>query len=87
MLMRISSTIKIKATPAKVFTWLEDPERAMKWQTSVTKYKIIKDTLDKVGTTFIIIPFYFNKIFFLVVEKSLLHQHFNFPNIIRQSAA
>ena len=41
-----------EATPEKVFYWLGNPERAMEWQTNVTKYKIIKDTPDKVGTTF-----------------------------------
>ena len=50
--MKISNTIEIKTTPGKVFYWLEDPERAMKWQTNVTSYKIIKETQDKIGTTF-----------------------------------
>lgn len=50
--MKISNTIEIKATPEKVFYWLGDPERAMKWQTNVTEYKIINDTQNKVGTTF-----------------------------------
>jgi uncharacterized protein YndB with AHSA1/START domain len=50
--MKISNTIEIKTTPENVFYWLEDPERAMKWQTTVTKYEIIKETPQKVGTTF-----------------------------------
>ena len=50
--MKISNTIEIKSTPENVFYWLEDPERAMKWQTTVTKYEIIKETPQKVGTTF-----------------------------------
>ena len=50
--MKISNTIEIKSTPENVFYWLEDPERAMKWQTTVTKYEIIKETPQRVGTTF-----------------------------------
>ena len=50
--MKISNTIEIKATPEKVFYWLEDPERVKKWQTNVTEYKIIKNMQNKVGTTF-----------------------------------
>jgi uncharacterized protein YndB with AHSA1/START domain len=50
--LKISNTIEIKATPGKVFYWLENPERAMKWQTNVTEYKIIKNMQNKVGTTF-----------------------------------
>ena len=50
--MKISNTIEIKATPEKVFYWLEDPERAMKWQTTVSNYEIIKETPNRIGTTF-----------------------------------
>jgi uncharacterized protein YndB with AHSA1/START domain len=50
--MIISSTIEIKGARENVFYWLEDPERAMQWQTSVTQYKIINETPNKVGTTF-----------------------------------
>jgi carbon monoxide dehydrogenase subunit G len=50
--MKISNKIEIKALPEKVFYWLEDPDRAMEWMTSVTKSEIIKETTDRVGTTF-----------------------------------
>ena len=50
--MIITSTIEIKSAQEIVFYWLEDPERAMQWQTSVTQYKIINETPNKVGTTF-----------------------------------
>lgn len=50
--MKISNRVEIKATPGKVFYWLEEPERAMKWMTSVTKSEIIKENPEKVGTTF-----------------------------------
>jgi uncharacterized protein YndB with AHSA1/START domain len=51
--MKISNTIEIKSTPEKVFYWLEDPDRAMEWMTSVTKAEIINETPNMVGTTFI----------------------------------
>ncbi len=50
--MNISITIDIKNTPNKVFYWLEDPSRAMKWMTSVSKTEIISQTPGMVGTTF-----------------------------------
>jgi len=50
--MKISNSVEIKAVPEKVFHWLADPERAMKWMTSVTKTEIIDETPEKVGTTF-----------------------------------
>ena len=50
--MKISNTIGIQSSPEKVFYWLEDAGRAMKWMTSVTKTEIIQETPDMVGTTF-----------------------------------
>jgi hypothetical protein len=50
--MRIINTIEIKATVSAVFGWLEDPNRAMEWMTSVTKGEIIEETPEIVGTTF-----------------------------------
>jgi carbon monoxide dehydrogenase subunit G len=50
--MKISNTIEIKSKPEKVFYWLEDPCRAMKWMTSVTRTEIIKETPNIIGTTF-----------------------------------
>ena len=50
--MKISSSIEIRATPAKVFYWLKDPNRAMEWMTSVTQTEIIKQTPNMTGTTF-----------------------------------
>ena len=51
--MEVSNTIEINCTPEKVFYWLEDPVRAMEWMTSVTRTKIIEETPDMVGTTFV----------------------------------
>ena len=50
--MNISNSIEIKATPEEVFYWLEDPNRAVEWMTSVTKTEIIEQTLNMKGTTF-----------------------------------
>lgn len=50
--MKIIHSIDIQAEPALVFPWIEDPEKAMQWQTSVAGGEIIKQTPDKVGTTF-----------------------------------
>ena len=42
----------IKSTPEKVWYWLGTPERAMVWQTNVSKTEIIKETPNMIGTTF-----------------------------------
>lgn len=50
--MKISYSIDIKSTPEAVFRWLERPEKAMLWMTSVTSTEILHQTKDMVGTTF-----------------------------------
>jgi carbon monoxide dehydrogenase subunit G len=50
--MKIVNSIEIKATPQKVFYWLDDPERAKQWMTSVTRSELITEAPNKVGTTF-----------------------------------
>ncbi|MCJ7581338.1 MAG: SRPBCC family protein [Candidatus Aminicenantes bacterium] len=50
--IRFSAKIEINASSEKVFSWINDPNHAMKWMTSVTKTQIIKESPDKVGTTF-----------------------------------
>jgi carbon monoxide dehydrogenase subunit G len=50
--MKFSNRIEIDATPKRVFSWLEDPDRAKEWMTSVTKSEIINETPNKIGTTF-----------------------------------
>jgi len=50
--MKIVNRIEINATPEEVFHWLKEPDRAMQWMTSVTRSEIIKETPDRVGTTF-----------------------------------
>jgi len=49
--LKVVNRIEINATPAEVFYWLEEPDRAKQWITSVTKSEIIKETPNKVGTT------------------------------------
>jgi len=48
----ITNTIEIRASAAKVFFWLEDPERAMKWMVSVSKSEIVEEKPGHVGTAF-----------------------------------
>lgn len=50
--MTISLSIEIEATEEKVFYWLGDPLRAMKWMTSVKKTEVIEKVEGWVGTTF-----------------------------------
>jgi len=50
--MKISSAIDINSTPQEVFGWLEDPEKAKQWMTSVTETEILHETPDRVGTSF-----------------------------------
>lgn len=51
-MMKIINKIEINTSREKVFCWLEDPDRAKQWMTSVTKSEIVNKTPNKVGTTF-----------------------------------
>ena len=50
--MEISNIIEIQASPEKIFSWLEDSDRAKEWMTSVTRSEILKETPNRIGTTF-----------------------------------
>lgn len=50
--MKITHTVEIRATAERVFYWLGDPSRAMRWMTSVSDTEIIEKTSGWVGTTF-----------------------------------
>ena len=50
--MKLTYTIDINSTPEIVFSWLGTPERAMVWQTSVSKTEILHETPNMIGTTF-----------------------------------
>ena len=50
--MKLTYTMEIKTTPEKVWYWLGTPERAMVWQTNVSKTEILQETPNMIGTTF-----------------------------------
>ncbi len=50
--VKIANSIEIKAAPERVFYWLEEPDRAAQWMTSVTRSEIIEETPNRIGTTF-----------------------------------
>ncbi|MFC2016185.1 SRPBCC family protein [Chloroflexota bacterium] len=50
--IKLTYTMEIKTTPEKVWYWLGTPERAMVWQTNVSKTEILQETPDMIGTTF-----------------------------------
>ena len=51
-IMKIENKVEIKATPEKVFYWIERPERAKQWVTNVARSEYIKETPERIGTTF-----------------------------------
>lgn len=50
--MEIKATIQIAASPEEVFSWIDNPQKAICWQKGVKKQEIIKETPEKTGTTF-----------------------------------
>ncbi len=50
--MKISCSVDIKCSPGVAFGWLEKPEKAMAWMTSVSETEILHQTTGIVGTTF-----------------------------------
>ncbi len=50
--MRIVYEDEILQPPEKVFPWIADPEKAMKWQKNVKDGVIIKNNPKIIGTTF-----------------------------------
>lgn len=50
--MKLQYAVDLKTTPEKVWYWLSNPEKAMMWQTNVTKGDILKQTPNMIGTTF-----------------------------------
>jgi uncharacterized protein YndB with AHSA1/START domain len=50
--MKISFSIDINSPPATVFGWVENPEKAVKWMTSVAKTEVLHETPERIGTTF-----------------------------------
>jgi len=50
--MEITASIDISSKPKEVFSWINNPDKAMRWQKGVKSGEIIKETADKIGTTF-----------------------------------
>ncbi len=50
--MKISITTDIYCKPEEAFLWIDDPDKAMRWQKGVKGGEIIKQTPEKIGTTF-----------------------------------
>lgn len=49
--MKLSLSIDIFCEPEKVFSWIDQPEKAMHWQAGVKGGEIIKETPQRIGTT------------------------------------
>ena len=50
--MKVLYSIDINSTTEQVWYWLGTPERAMVWQTNVSKTEILQETPNMIGTTF-----------------------------------
>ena len=50
--MKIVFESEINQSPELVFPWIEDPEKAMRWQKNVKGGEIIENNPDIIGTTF-----------------------------------
>ena len=50
--MKITASIDISSSPNDIFAWVDNPDKAMHWQKGVKTEEIIKETPEKIGTTF-----------------------------------
>lgn len=50
--MKITTSIDIPSKPENIFPWVAQPDKAMRWQKDVKGGEIIKETPEKIGTTF-----------------------------------
>jgi len=50
--MKIALAVDILCKPEEIFPWIAEPDKAMLWQKGVKGGEIIKETPEKVGTTF-----------------------------------
>lgn len=50
--MKPTYTIDINSTPENVSSWLGTPERAMEWQSNISRTEILHETSNIIGTTF-----------------------------------
>jgi uncharacterized protein YndB with AHSA1/START domain len=50
--MQVQRSVEIKAPPEKVWPWLTEPDKIMKWFTLLLKFEYTGDKRSGVGTTF-----------------------------------
>jgi len=50
--MKILEKVKILVKPKDVFPWIAQPDKAMQWQKDIKSSEVIKETPEKIGTTF-----------------------------------
>ena len=50
--MKIKSTIEITCSPEEIFSWIDNPDKALRWQKNVKSGEIIVETPERIGTTF-----------------------------------
>jgi uncharacterized protein YndB with AHSA1/START domain len=50
--MKVQRSIEIKAPPDKIWPWLTEPEKIMKWFTLLRKFEYTSEQRGGVGTTF-----------------------------------
>jgi hypothetical protein len=50
--VKITLEIDISCRPDEVFSWINDPDKAMRWQKGVKSGEILKETSEKIGTRF-----------------------------------
>jgi len=50
--MEIKTEIEISKNPEEVFLWINNPDKAILWQKNVKNGEIIKETAERIGTTF-----------------------------------
>jgi hypothetical protein len=50
--MNFSFSIDISLKPENIFPWIANPDKAILWQKGIKKSKIIKETPERIGTTF-----------------------------------
>jgi hypothetical protein len=52
LMMKINASVDIASSPDDIFHWIDNPDKAMRWQKGVKNGVIIKETPEKTGTTF-----------------------------------
>lgn len=50
--MIIETSIEILSKPEIVFSWIDNPDKAILWQKGVKSGEVIKETPQRIGTTF-----------------------------------